>query len=53
MNMDVRPQEDKLRAGGEHVVRGKRVGSRWWVNSNGSNLAGKLKAWQALSRVSV
>lgn len=30
--MEVRPQEDKLRAGWEHVPRGERVKSGWWVN---------------------
>lgn len=48
--MEVRPQ---LRAGWEHVVRGERVGSGWWVNRNGSNFDGKLKAWEARSRASV
>lgn len=49
--MEVRPQEDKLRAGWEQVVRGERVGNR--VNRDGRNLDGKRKAWQALSRALV
>lgn len=48
--MEVRPQKEKLGAGWEQVVRGKRVGSGWWVNRDGSSLDGKWKAWQALSR---
>lgn len=39
--MEVRPQEDKLRAGWEHVPRRERVKSGWWVNRDGNNLDGK------------